>query len=289
MRSRESSTKSKTILFITRLAPLGIFPGEWESVMAGQGFDLLQIRPYQQGDDLRNLHLPSLMQKRRKRIVDRISEKQMKMYIYSDFSRSMDTKADTRDIAVALISFSSGKIYSALSLIAFSDGVKHIFPPAMGNENVRRIVDWSLEERSYEGITNIRNALSHSVNFCEPRSLVFLISDFFCELDYFEEMKKARQMFDVVPVIVRDSSRMTGFNGSSCFVCKDPETGKESPVYLSKKEFVKIQHEASRFYSQLDIMFGELNMQYVTLSEPSVTACYREFQKFFAKRLARVH
>ena len=289
MRLRDYNAKSKIIRFINQLTPLSIFPGEWESAMAGDGFDFLQIRPYQQGDDLRNLHLPSLMQKRRKRIVDRASERQMKIYVYSDFSRSMEQVRDIRDMAIALISFSSGKIYSSLSLVAFSDKVRHSFPPAIVNDNVRRIVDWSLEERHYQGITNIRNALSHSVNFCEPRSLIFFISDFFCELDYFEEMKQARQMFDVVPVIVRDSPKNIDFNERVCFICCDPETGKESRVYLSKKEYAKIQSEAGRFYSGLHKMFGELNMQYVALDDPGIDDCYRKFQKFFAKRLARIH
>ena len=289
MRLRESTSRGKIIRLISQLTPLGIFPGEWESAMAGQGFDLLQIRPYQQGDDLRNLHLPSLMQKRRKRIVDRASERQMKIYIYSDFSRSMERTRDIRDIAIALVSFSSGKIYSALSLVAFSDKVRRSFPPAMGSENVERIVDWTLREGHYAGITNIRNALSHSVSFCERRSLVFFISDFFCELDYFEEMKRAGQMFDLVPVIVRDPQKTIDFSASAYFLCKDPETGKESPVYLSKKERSKIEDEASRFYGDLDKMFGELNMKYITLDDPGITVCYGEFQKFFARRLARIH
>src|SRR5665648_258888 len=107
------SFRSSKIQFFTRLKPKNIFPGEWESIYSGDGIEFADINPFEPGDDLRNLDLPTLVQSGEEEIIRRIVERQLRIQVWVDLSGSMrrypqlffPSKPKIRDIATGLLLF----------------------------------------------------------------------------------------------------------------------------------------------------------------------------------------
>src|SRR5512140_3718762 len=106
----EQFRSSKLQLF-SRLKLKNIFPGEWESIYTGEGIEYSASKPYESGDDLRDLDLLTLVQSGEEEIILREVGRQRPIYLWVDVSGSMQRfpavlfshKPDIRDIAVGLV------------------------------------------------------------------------------------------------------------------------------------------------------------------------------------------
>ncbi len=49
--------RQSKIQFYSRLKLKNVFPGEWESVYTGEGIEFADIKPFEPGDDLRDLDI----------------------------------------------------------------------------------------------------------------------------------------------------------------------------------------------------------------------------------------
>lgn len=289
--------RGKLLEFIAKFKPLSIFPGEWESGVGGQGFDFFQIKPYEQGDDLRNIHFSSLIQTGEKRIIERAAQMQVSIYIYSDFSASMArdeefeffSKADTRDATTALICFSAAKIYSPLGLVAFSDKARQIFPPVMGEEYADRLAYWGIKQGAFPGVASIGTVLSHVQTFSKPRSLIFLISDFLDIEDsaLIEELPLVSRRFDVIPVIVRSEQekKMLSAREGARFPFIEAETGRVREERLTNARKQKMREAWERHDKKLRDLFSGANLQWAEVSFPG--ECFPRLQGIFSARQSK--
>lgn len=102
--------ESKIQLF-SRIKPKNIFPGEWESIYRGEGIEFAGIRPLEPGDDLHDLDLHTLVQSGEEEIIERVVERQMRVFVWADFSGSTQRfdealfphKPEIKDIAIGLL------------------------------------------------------------------------------------------------------------------------------------------------------------------------------------------
>jgi hypothetical protein len=112
--------KSSKLQLFSRLKLKNIFPGEWESVYTGEGIEFAASKPYEPGDDLRDLDLQTLVQSGDEEIILRAVGRQRHIYLWVDLSGSMQRspemfypgKPEIRDIAVGLLAFSARSAYS---------------------------------------------------------------------------------------------------------------------------------------------------------------------------------
>ena len=72
------------IQFYSRLKLRNIFPGEWESTYLGDGIEFAATRPFEPGDDLRDLDLGTLAQSGEEEIIQRVVGRQMKVFVWAD-------------------------------------------------------------------------------------------------------------------------------------------------------------------------------------------------------------
>lgn len=292
---KQAGRDRRVVELVTKLLPVSIFPGEWESTVPGEGFDFLDIRPYRPGDDPRRLHLPSLVGEGKKRIVDRVAQVQVTIYIYANFSQTMErneelhffSKAEIRDVLAGLICFSAAKVYSPLAHVAFAGGIEHIFPPVMGDDNAHRIFRWALRQDSFPGSPDMKMTLGHILRFARPRSIVFLVSDFLGDLDFFEELKRVARSVDLVPIIVQSEQEkgMLSLSGAMRFPLQDVESGEVALIRIDKTQQARMQGAWDAHYSRLQKMFRESQAEWIIADSPSV--CLPRLQALFAKRRAR--
>jgi len=295
MQKHGGKVSRRSVELVARLAPISIFPGEWESTVAGEGFDFLQIRPYRPGDDPRRLHLPSLIQEGKKRTIDRVAQTQVTIYIYADTSRTTErnedlhffSKAEIRDVAVGLISFSAAKVYSPLSYIAFAGAIERVFPPLMGDDNAQRVFRWSLEQKAFPGTVDMRMVLAHVLRFAKPRSIVFLISDFLGALDFSAELKRVARSVDLVAIIVQSEQekRMFSLREPMRFTLGDLRTEGVSDVRIDKVQQERMRQAWHTHYRHVEEMFGSAHAEWIIAD--SVDVCLPRLQRLFTRRRAR--
>lgn len=127
--------KSKIHLF-SRIKLRNIFPGEWESLYGGEGIEFSKIKPFEPEDDARELDLHTLLQSGEEEVIERVVERQMRIYVCADFSGSMrrfeemffSQKPEIKDVAIGLLLFSASNAYSPVGFCAFNQEIKKFFP-----------------------------------------------------------------------------------------------------------------------------------------------------------------
>ena len=89
-----SRFRQSRIRLFSRIKLRNVFPGEWESVYSGEGIEFSTIKPFEPGDDVRDLDLHALVQSGEEDVILRVVERQMRIYIWADFSGSMQGVKD---------------------------------------------------------------------------------------------------------------------------------------------------------------------------------------------------
>ena len=290
--------KQSKIALFSRLKPRNIFPGEWESVYTGDGIEFASIEPLEPGDDLRDLDLHTLVQSGEEQIIHRVTGRQIKIFVWVDFSGSMQRfpemlfagKPEIRDIALGLLLFSACNAYSPVGLCAFDEGIKRYFPAKSGERYCWEILNWVIDqERECSAASaNVRNAISFLVERAHPRSLVFLVSDFedpAFEVDFADFLRPVAKKFDLVPVVVRDPLEKEGaLRRSVRMAVKDSEGDAGTEVYLTPQWLREVQQTCARHLSHLEQNFHDLGIGHVVLDSASIEDCHRVLSGFFQAR-----
>lgn len=288
---------SKIRLYST-IKPRNIFPGEWESNYRGDGIEFSDVRPYEPGDDLRDLDLHTLVACREEEIVQRVVERRMSLYVWLDFSGSMcgfdemffARKPLIRDIALGLLLFSAANMYSPVGLCAFNAESTRYFPARVGERHCWEILNGLIEEeyRGRKASGQVEGALSLLLERAAAHSLVFFLSDFgdpVFEGDFTDLLRPLATTFDFVPIIIRDPLETTVRLGRSVrLAIDDSEGGRSHEIHLTPRALADMQEASARHVRRLQENFCGANIDCVILDTPSVEACCGTLTGFFQGR-----
>jgi uncharacterized protein (DUF58 family) len=289
--------RSKIQLF-SRIKLRNIFPGVWESVYTGSGIDFATVKPFEPGDDLRDLDFFTLVQSGEKEIIERMVESQMKIFIWADLSGSMkrskeiffSSKPEIRDIAIGLVVYSALNAYSPVGLCAFDKEIKRFIPARSGESCCEEILNY-ITDQEYKGImasVDIQRAISFLARKAPPQSLVFFVSDFqdqAFEGDFTKLLRPIARKVDFVPVVIRDPLEKEDFLKKSVSISvTDNEGNGDAEIYLTPKKLKKIQEVSSRHFLNLEWNFRRLGIGHVVLDSPSIDDCYQALSGFFEVR-----
>ncbi len=293
--------ESKTQLF-SRIKPKNIFPGEWESIYTGEGIEFAAIKPFEPGDDLRDFDLHTLVQSGEEEIIQRVVERQMRIFIWADFSGSMQRfeemffsqKPEIKDIAIGLLLFSACNAYSPVGLCAFNKDIKRFFPARPGERYCWEILNWVIDQeyKGSGGPADIQNTVSFLIERAFPESLVFFVSDFkdqAFEGDFTALLRPLVKKFDFVPVVIRDPlEKEASLKRSVRITVQDSEGDKNAELYLTPQKLTEIQEISARHLSDLEQNFRRVGIDHVVLDSPLIEDCYKVLLGFFqARRKAR--
>ncbi len=289
--------QSKIQLF-SRLKLKNILPGEWESIYTGEGIEFAAIKPFEPGDDLRELDLHTLVQSGEEEIIQRVVERQMRVFIWADFSGSMQgfeemffsQKPEIKDIAIGLLLFSACNAYSPVGLCAFNKEIMKFFPAKSGESYCWEILNWIIDQE-YKGFTapaDIQNAVSFLIDRAVPQSLVFFISDFqdqAFEGDFTTLLRPVAKKVDFVPVVIRDPlEKQTSLKRSVSIAVKDNEGDGSAEIYLTPQKLKEIQEVSARHLLRLERNFRQVGIEHVVLDSHSINDCYQVLSGFFEGR-----
>ncbi len=290
--------RQSKIQFFSRIKLKNIFPGEWESIYRGEGIEFAAIKPFEPGDDLRDLDLHTLVQSGEEEIIQRVVERQMRIFVWVDFSGSMlrfeemlfSQKPQIKDIAIGLLLFSACNAYSPVGLYAFNKEMRRFFPARSGERHCWEILNWMIDQECKGSMApaDIQNAVSFLIERAFPQSLVFFVSDFqdqAFEGDCTALLRPVAKKFDFVAVVIRDPlEKEASLKRSVSITVKDSEGDKSAEIYLTPQKLREIQEISARHLLDLERSFREVGIEHVVLDSPSIEGCYKVLSGFFEAR-----
>ena len=159
--------------------------GNYTSVFRGQGIAFREVRPYQPGDDVRQIDWNVSARMGETFVKLFTEEREMTVMLLVDVSASehFGTKRATKgrlaaEIA-ALLAFSAIKGGDRVGLVLVSDRVERIVPPRKGEKHVMRVTREVLGATPTGRGTDLAVGLEALTRLAKRRSVAFVISDFF--------------------------------------------------------------------------------------------------------------
>lgn len=285
------------IQLYTRLKMKNIFPGEQESIYTGDGIEFAAIKPFEPGDDLRDLDLHTLAQSGEEEIIQRVVGRQMQVFAWADISGSMQNsqaalfpaKREIRDNAIGLLLFSAWNAYSPAGLCAFDQEIVHFFPARAGESYCAEMMDWvlNLDDRNPRR-ADMAKALAFMDEKVYPQSLVFFVSDFqdpVFDGDFSELIKPAAKRFDLIAVVVRDPFETRAAVTRSVILSVDDDEGRgTTSLYLTPRTLREIQTVSAGRLAHLESVFRHVGIDHVVLDSPSLEQCYETLSGFLQSR-----
>ena len=161
-----------------------IFGGEYHSAFKGTGMDFAEVRPYQFGDDVRNIDW-NVSARYPETFIKVFEEEREQTVILAvavsgseDFASASAYKREIAAEICAVVAFSAIQNNDKVGLLLFSDQIELFVPPKKGRKHVLRLIrDLFAHEQQSTG-TDLKVALNHLVHVLHRRSIVMLMSDF---------------------------------------------------------------------------------------------------------------
>jgi len=207
-----------------------IFAGEYKSAFKGRGMEFEEIRPYQTGDDTRDIDWNITARFGYPFVKTYREERELTVMIMVDVSSSgrFGTRRRLKqDLAVELaatLAFTSAKCNDRVGLILFSEKVESYIHPRKGQAHawnvVRDLVGCEIQRRG----TDIAIALNYLIKVLRRRSVCFIISDFLDE-GFEAALSIAAQKHQVIALVISDK-REGEIPPLGLMAFQDAETGE---------------------------------------------------------------
>lgn len=290
--------KQSKIQLFPRIKLRNIFPGEWESIYTGEGIEFADIKPFEPGDDLRDLDLIALVQSGEEEIIRRSVGRRMRMFIWVDMSGSMrrfkemffSSKPDIRDTVVGLLAYSAMEAYVPVGLCIFDKEIRFFLTARYGenycDEIMKRVTD-----RDYQGTpasADIHKAISFLMQRAYSQSMVFFVSDFkdkVFEGDFSSLLRPVAKKVDFIPVVIRDPIETNvSLKRPINISVNDNEGSKGSEIYLTPEKVKEIQRISAEHLANLKRNFRRAGIEHIVLDSPSIDKCHQALSGFFESR-----
>ena len=227
----------------TRKAARHHWVADYRSPLRGRGFEFDQHKPYQLGDDYRQIDWNVTARMPQPYIKKAYEEKEMNAVILADLSRSMEfatvdqSKKQLLLEVAAILAFSAINDDMKVGLLGFTDEIEIDLPSKKGLAQVWKILDtlWNIRPSSQK--TNLLRPLQHLETRLQTASLLFCISDFITQEEALtsHSLQKLVRRHDFIPVILDDELEEALPRGRGYLRLRDAEWGGEMMLRLSDR------------------------------------------------------
>jgi uncharacterized protein (DUF58 family) len=281
----------KIELTSTRLANEQQLAGNYRSAILGQGLAFQEVRPYQPGDDVRNIDWNVSARMNEAFIKVFSEEREMTVMLIVDVSESSlfgSTKINKRWLATevaAVFALSAVSHNDRVGLIATSDVVERIVPPQKGKKHgmvvLREIFELVPQRRG----TNLAVGLETLMHLAKRRTVTFVLSDFLTH-GYERALALASARHDVIPIVLTDP-RDRDIPNVGLAEFEDLETGELVTVDTqSAKVRAALAASVDRERARQVQLFRKLGLDsvFVSTAEPY----FRPLRELFRRRAKKV-
>jgi uncharacterized protein (DUF58 family) len=230
-------------------------PGDRRAAGVGSGTELSQLRPYEPGDDVRQLDPSAMARTGQPHVRLHVPERSMTTWLVLDVSPSMAFGTATRlksDVAagVALVlARLAVRRAGRVGAVAFGGGAPVLLPPRgsrAGFAAVRDLVDSGVAPDGGHDPRGLATALARIEPLAKRSGLVAIVSDFRGEQDWSGPLATLRGRHTVVAFDVGDQ-REAEIPAIGRVAMVDPETGERLVVDTSsrrlRRRFEQLERE----------------------------------------------
>ena len=162
------------------------FPGDWESIFKGLGYEFWALRELEPTDPFKNIDWKAKAKTGKYYVREFLAESYFNLMLLYDISRSVHFGRKELLQAQIAVSLAYSAILSndGCGLILFVDDIVEYIPPRMGRSHFLEILNVIAHAEPVScGATNLGDALTELINEV-PESLTFILSDFMYPLDF---------------------------------------------------------------------------------------------------------
>ncbi|MCA9264713.1 MAG: DUF58 domain-containing protein [Planctomycetales bacterium] len=216
-----------------------LFAGQYKSVFRGRGMEFDEVREYQPGDDIRSIDWNVTARAGSPFIKRFCEERELTVLFLVDVSASGlfgtgdRAKLELIVEVAALLMFSALKNNDKVGLMTFCDEPISYFPARKGKGNVLRLIREMVTTRAVARSTRLAPALQFVNRIQKRRAVIFLISDFLCELPR-DALAITHRRHELTAITVTDP-REHALPRAGIMTFRDAESGARREVDTSSR------------------------------------------------------
>ncbi len=274
----------KNLELIARMIVEGFLVGLHKSPYHGFSVEFSEHRPYNPGDNIRDIDWKVYGRTNRYYIKQYEEETNLRAYLLLDISGSMGygsahlTKLQYATYLAAAMSYLFVKQRDAVGLITFSDRIEKFLPPKSSQAYMHFILQELSRLQPQKRQTRVSDTLHELAEKIKRRGLIVLLTDFLFEepqnilqgLKHFRHYKHEILVFNILD----PNDRYFNFRDDAVFV--DMETGeriKTQPYFLQQR----YREAVNEFYTSLqkECLKFQIDFQQIFIDEPFDQALLR--------------
>lgn len=222
-----------------------LIPGEHQTPSVGAGTELAQIRPYQPGDDVRQIDWNVTARTREPHVRVHVGERALTTWLVLDTSASMTfgtaerRKADVAEGVALAVGHVATRRGNRLGVIAAGAGEPAVLPPRQGRLGLLGLLATlrAEPEPDGKGATSLATAITKVRAVARARGLVVVVSDFrgAAPEDWGAALRALRARHGILCAEIRDP-RELALPAVGVLWMVDPETGRQTAVDTSSRK-----------------------------------------------------
>lgn len=284
--SKEILYRIRQVKIATRKVLRGVIVGETKTAIRGSGFEFDQIREYQPGDDVRFIDWNASARTGSLLVKQYIEERNRVVYLLVDVSGSGEfgtSECSKRDVSAqvaSIVSLASFYAKDQVGVVFFSDQIEKSIPPSKQLHHINTCIEEFFSLTAKGKTTDINCAIEFLLAARKRNALVFIISDFVCDINE-KKLAPLSRHNDVVAVrclhaIEKDLPDV------GIIHLKDIESGHEIVINTSDRKALK-DFYTTRLADQEKI-FKKHGISLLHV-EPDTQHLAKKMITFFAKRM----
>jgi uncharacterized protein (DUF58 family) len=230
----------------------GLLSGEFRSSQLGVATELAQVRPYEAGDDVRQIDWLATARTNETHVRVHVAERALTTWILIDRSASMQfgtadrRKADVAEGVALALGHVASRRGNRLGVITTGSGVAASRRPRQGRAGLLaallalRIDDAAGPVRA----TPLREGFEHASRVARQRSLLVIVSDLRGPRDWMVPLTRLAARHDVLMIEVRDP-REESLDDAGELTLVDPDSGEQVRVDTGSRRLRERYAEAA--------------------------------------------
>jgi uncharacterized protein (DUF58 family) len=195
----------------------GLLAGDHRSTILGSGTELAQVRPYEIGDDVRQIDWNVTARTGEVHVRVQVAERVLVTWVVLDMSPSMAfgtadrRKADVAEGVAVAVSHVASRRGNRLGVVTFGDGPTRTLPPRQGRAGMLGLLlalgglpEQPPPPAQGSEPTSLARALAWTAGIARQRSVVVVVSDFRGPRDWRRPLLELAGRHELLAVEIRD-------------------------------------------------------------------------------------